>query len=109
MHSYVLNLKTQEAKERPDGRRESQVVYEFKFDLPQSSLGQDECTHLEYASNWSEFEPTYRGRPAKDAPALDPAQIKEWSIMARSDFGVSVSVAHLIPSQPDLRVFLSDA
>lgn len=87
VRSYTLNLKTQEPQRRPDGRRESQIVYEYKIVLPPDTAAPSPA--LTFDSRWQEFEPTYRGRPAENAPPLDPAQIQEWSIMARSDFGVS--------------------
>lgn len=94
MTKYVINLKTVKPSERPDGRRESSIVYEWDFDL---GCKQKEATAegalFDVQSDWADFKPTYRGRPAPDAPALDPAQIKEWSIMARSDFGVSSKVS----------------
>lgn len=87
VRSYVLNLKTTKAKQRPDGRRESQLTYEFKFDVPDDAKDAPGSQTLEICSHWGEFKPTYRGRPSEDAPPLDPAKIQGWSIMARSDFG----------------------
>ncbi|PWN26623.1 CIA30-domain-containing protein [Jaminaea rosea] len=80
--SYVLNLYTTMPVKRPDGRNESSTVYEYNFNVSTSSA---EVSAFHPA--WSDFEPTYRGRPQPSAPKLDPEEIKMWSIMARSDFG----------------------
>lgn len=89
VQSYVLNLKTEKPKRRPDGRRESQLVYEWKIDVPQKAEAkQHDALHAQ--ASWSQFVATYRGRPVEDAPLLDPSRIQEWSVMARSDFGVRV-------------------
>lgn len=69
--SFVLSLKNQRAGHRPDGRRESVLSYESHFTV---EPGSERHTIVR---RWSEFEPTYRGRPDKEAPALDPNQIVE--------------------------------
>ena len=40
-----------------------------------------------FKANWKDFKPTYRGRPvpSKEAKELNPAEIKEISIMCRSN------------------------
>lgn len=81
---YVLNLKTELPSTRPDGRRESAIVYEASFTAPTFSK---EC-NSSIDIYWDDFKATYRGRPAEAKP-LDPSQVKEWSIMARSNFEVS--------------------
>ena len=75
--SFVFNLKTTAPERRPDGRLESRVTYEYEFDGAREGP---------LDAPWSAFEATYRGRPAKDAPPLDPAAIVEVSIMCRSGF-----------------------
>ena len=80
---YVLNLKTELPKKRPDGRSESAIVYEAAFTAPDSANGNSSSIDTE----WSDFKATFRGRPAEAAP-LDPSKVKEWSIMARSNFEV---------------------
>lgn len=76
-HTFALNLKTTEPSYRDDGRRQSSIVYEsdFTIEKPQSLW-------LE----WDSFKPTYRGKPAEDAPALDTTHITEISLMCRSHF-----------------------
>lgn len=86
---YVLGLKTEIPEQRPDGRRESAIVYEWKFEVPRAGLQNQQRELVEIGADWNEFKPFYRGRPKDDAPKLDPSQVKEWHIMARSDFGVS--------------------
>lgn len=82
---FILNIKTETPKKRPDGRRESQVVYEWQIDLSPFSID----GFFDVEASWKEFKPTYRGKPVEDAPKLDSSKVKEWSIMARSEFGVS--------------------
>ncbi|BGP44114.1 hypothetical protein JCM10449v2_008178 [Rhodotorula kratochvilovae] len=78
---FVLALKTSEPARRPDGRRESVTVYEYTFssteapsDLDEEEKGARSVTLL---ARWGDFKPTYRGRPAPDAEALDPSRIYE--------------------------------
>lgn len=84
--SFILNLKTETPKKRPDGRRESQLTYEWQIDLSSYAI---DGGAFDVEAAWNDFKPTYRGRPVEDAPKLDSSKVKEWSIMARSDFGVS--------------------
>ncbi|UZJ51334.1 hypothetical protein CBS101457_000654 [Exobasidium rhododendri] len=79
---FVLNLKPTIAPTRPDGRKESTVVYEYSFDASKS----DKDGTMSILAEWNQFNATYRGRPADDAEPLDPSQVREWSIMARSNF-----------------------
>jgi hypothetical protein len=83
---YVINLKPSIASTRPDGRKESTTVYEFSFEAPPSAKDGE----ISVFAEWNRFKATYRGRPATDAEPLDPSQVKEWSIMARSNFSVSM-------------------
>ncbi|GAA95755.1 uncharacterized protein L969DRAFT_92879 [Mixia osmundae IAM 14324] len=78
---FVITLKQTEPEKRSDGRIESRTSYEYRFDA--ASTSSSTVTKL---ALWSDFEPTYRGRAQPDAPALDPAQIRELSVMCRSDF-----------------------
>ena len=82
--TYVIQLKMTVPEDRPDGRRESAITYEWEFDVASSLNDLSTVT-----AEWKDFKPTYRGRPKDDADPLDPGQVKEWSIMARSNFGVS--------------------
>lgn len=89
--SYVFNVYTSIPQRRPDGRRESSIVYEYHFDVGSTAASPADGnnapeTHV-YRPQWSDFKPTYRGKPKPDAGPLKPEEIKLWSIMARSDFG----------------------
>jgi hypothetical protein len=81
--AFVLTLRTEEPAMRPDGRRESVIAYEFRFELPAEA-----DAPLVLHAPWHAFEPHYRGRPKPDAPPLRPQDVKACSFMARSDFGV---------------------
>ncbi len=75
--SFVFQIKTEEPERRPDGRRESVIVWEWSFTIPPS--GDDDendgerCPSLNIAlsnddfwvfdSTWTDFKPFYRGRP----------------------------------------------
>ncbi|PWN42517.1 CIA30-domain-containing protein [Ceraceosorus guamensis] len=94
VYSYVLNLRTADPVKRPDGRNESAIIYEWDFDASkaQGFDGSSYCpskagSPAYVEAQWKDFAATYRGRPAKDAEKLDPAKIKGFSIMARSNFG----------------------
>ncbi|BGP58705.1 hypothetical protein JCM8202v2_006382 [Rhodotorula sphaerocarpa] len=105
----VIGLKDRKSQgtRRPDGRRESAVVYQFTVDVaPASDSDSDSPSNadadadadaqekeevdadLEKGSGartrrrtvrarWEDFRPTYRGRPAPDAGPLDPSHIYE--------------------------------
>ncbi len=89
---YCLQLKMTVPEDRPDGRRESAVTYEWDFDAYTAGETNPRDPGVLHAqADWSEFKATYRGRPKDDAEPLDLAKVKEWSIMARSNFGVSRS------------------
>lgn len=105
MSSYVLNLRTTDPVKRPDGRNESSIIYEWDFDASKAQTIADQpyCadqhgTPAYVEAAWEDFAATYRGRPAEDAEKLDPAQIKGFSIMARSNFGVSETRKRSNPS-----------
>lgn len=107
---YNFNLYTSHPDQRPDGRNSSSIVYEANFNVTQptaiyaSEPVTDEklyaVPHSHHRPNanpstpslisfdltWDAFKPTYRGRPAEDAPPLDPQKIALWSLMARSNF-----------------------
>lgn len=73
---YVLTLKTAQPERRPDGRLQSRLSFEFPFSSSEPG---------EKVATWADFQPTYRGRPAKGR--LDPANITEVGWMCRSNFG----------------------
>jgi hypothetical protein len=88
---YTLILKDEILEKRPDGREQSTVSWEYDFAGPDSSrdskkFGTDGHGYVHYVP-WSEFKPTYRGKPKSDAKPLDLASIKRISIMMRSFFG----------------------
>ncbi|GAA5837218.1 hypothetical protein JCM3766R1_002164 [Sporobolomyces carnicolor] len=89
--NYVLVLKNTKPETRPDGRRESVTSYEFAFDtkdvLTQEKSATGHRVVVRVDAEWNAFEATYRGRPQKDAPPLDPSCIYELSFMCRSNFG----------------------
>ncbi|KIY52317.1 NADH:ubiquinone oxidoreductase complex I intermediate-associated protein 30, partial [Fistulina hepatica ATCC 64428] len=78
---FHLVLKTTLPRRRPDGWRESNITYERSFSPPHEG----KSMHIVFP--WDCFYPSYRGSPAPDAPPLDPAEIKELTIMCRSGFG----------------------
>lgn len=87
---FTLNLKTELGGKRPDGRTQSTVSYEYDFTVPYHGGSVDDekangYEELRLTAAWKDFKPTYRGRPAEDAEALDPACIKEIAIMCRSN------------------------
>ncbi|GJN94654.1 hypothetical protein Rhopal_007737-T1 [Rhodotorula paludigena] len=100
---FVLLLKNDEPARRPDGRRESVIVYEYAFDAHEYAAELYSCSEDEkegvdeekevgrrsvtVLARWSDFKPHYRGKPAPDAKPLDPSSIYELSFMARSNFG----------------------
>lgn len=95
--SFVFQIKTEKPRRRPDGRRESGVVWEWSFTVPQTQEGMKGSRVNPVLSNeefwvfdstWEDFKPSYRGRPVdKDtAGEFRPEQTYEWSFMARSNF-----------------------
>ncbi|KAJ1045049.1 hypothetical protein NDA11_001095 [Ustilago hordei] len=95
--SFVFQIKTEKPRRRPDGRRESGVVWEWSFTVPQTQEGMKGSRVNPVLSNeefwvfdstWEDFKPSYRGRPVdKDtAGEFQPEQTYEWSFMARSNF-----------------------
>lgn len=77
----MLTLKNEIPDRREDGRRESVVSYEWAFEY--SANEEDEKSHLLQAvvveAKWEDFVATYRGRPVKDAPSVNPRDIHELS------------------------------
>lgn len=95
--SFVFEIKTEEPKRRPDGRRESVVVWEWSFTVPQTEEGMNNSRvnlvlsneeFWVFDSTWDDFKPFYRGRPVDEDTAGEfrPEQTYEWSFMARSNF-----------------------
>ncbi|GAC71321.1 FOG: RRM domain [Moesziomyces antarcticus T-34] len=94
--SFVFEIKTQEPPKRPDGRRESVVVWEWSFGIPQQDGVQDDRLNTQltnddfwvFDSTWDDFKPMYRGRPVDPDTAgeFKPEETYEWSLMARSNF-----------------------
>lgn len=86
---FTFILKSALAGTRPDGRRESTTSYEYTFDARSATTEKDISVNGLVSLNipFREFKATYRGRPQPDAKSLNPAEIKEISIMCRSDFG----------------------
>lgn len=93
VRSIVFQIKTEVPQRRPDGRRESVIVWEWNFDLPTSNddpntstMSTDElCV---YDAGWQDFKPFYRGKPvdADKAGEFEPEKTVEWGLMARSNF-----------------------
>lgn len=78
--SFVIALKNDKPGRRPDGRRESVLSYEYKFDL-RSWLNADDgagekARGVELKVEWDEFVPTFRGREKK-GKEVDPGHIVE--------------------------------
>ncbi|KAI5478132.1 hypothetical protein MNV49_005396 [Pseudohyphozyma bogoriensis] len=90
--SFVLTLKNEVPGRRPDGRRESGVSYEYKFDVEElrskawTERDVEKGSDVAVVLGWHEFVATYRGKPT-NAPQVDPTKIHELSFMCRSDFG----------------------
>ncbi|EST08465.1 PIG-P [Kalmanozyma brasiliensis GHG001] len=93
--SFVFEIKTEEPKRRPDGRRESVIVWEWAFSIPQDEV-KDASLNMAltnddfwvFDSTWDDFKPMYRGRPVDPETAGEflPENTFEWSFMARSNF-----------------------
>lgn len=71
---YTLNLKDEIPPNRPDGREESTISWEFDF--------RAEGRRTIFVK-WSDFRPTYRGRNLDDAEPLDLKRVKRFGIMIR--------------------------
>ncbi|TKY86442.1 hypothetical protein EX895_004591 [Sporisorium graminicola] len=96
--SFVFEIKTEVPQTRPDGRRESVVVWEWSFTIPHDDDGgvPDARLNLQltnddfwvFDSTWADFKPKYRGRPVDPDKAgeFKPQETYEWSLMARSNF-----------------------
>ncbi|GAA5889825.1 hypothetical protein JCM6882_004336 [Rhodosporidiobolus microsporus] len=102
-HKFVVLLKNEEPARRPDGRRESVVVYEWVLDVRDYEAGFEggeeagekaeeekrgrEREEVTVLARWSEFKAHYRGKEKEDAKPLDPSSIYELGFMCRSNFG----------------------
>ncbi|KAK8069759.1 hypothetical protein PG994_006375 [Apiospora phragmitis] len=84
---YTLTLKDEVLPKRPDGRDQSTVSWEYDFISPKDGDGDDDSEDRELYVPWSDFKPTYRGKPKLDAPELDLANVRRISLMMRSFFG----------------------
>ena len=73
---YVVSLKDEVPSRRPDGRERSALSWELAFSGPRDDHGR-------VILLFSDFKPTYRGRPAPDAEPLDLANIRRISFMMR--------------------------
>ncbi|KAH6647641.1 CIA30 family protein-like protein [Truncatella angustata] len=76
---YTLVLKDEALPKRPDGREQSTVSWEYDF----KSTYNGGSLYIP----WSDFKPTYRGKPKSDARPLDLKSVQRISIMMRSFFG----------------------
>lgn len=72
---YTLTLKDEVLPRRDDGREQSSISWEFDFTCPRQGG--------EVVIEWTDFKPTYRGKPKEDAKPLDRGDIKRLSIMMR--------------------------
>lgn len=70
---YTVIIKDEILAQRPDGREQSTVSWEYDFPGTRSEL------HI----RWLDLKPTYRGKPKPDAKPLDLTSIKRISIMMR--------------------------
>lgn len=70
---YTFNLKDESLPQRPDGREQSTISWEYDFD------GKDKNIFIP----WSELKPTYRGRPKTDAEPLNLKSVQRISLMMR--------------------------
>lgn len=80
--TYTLTLKDEVLPKRPDGRDQSTVSWEYDFVSPTSGDGGGPGDQVLYVP-WSDFKPTYRGKPKPDAPELDLAHVRRISLMMR--------------------------
>ncbi|BGP20999.1 hypothetical protein JCM10213_003236 [Rhodosporidiobolus nylandii] len=100
-HRFELTLKNDEPARRPDGRRESVIVYEWTLDVrdyeryegagaperDEDKAEKGEAEKVTVLARWEAFKPTYRGKEQPDAKELDPKSIYELGFMCRSNFG----------------------
>lgn len=70
---YTLILKDETRPRRPDGRESASTSWEYDF------IGQRSEIYIP----WSDFRPTYRGKPKHDASPLDLANVQRFSVMMR--------------------------
>ena len=72
---YTFSLTDEIPPQRPDGREQSALVWEYDF------CAND--TGPEVRISWKDLKPTYRGKPVEDARPLDLSCIKRFRIMIR--------------------------
>ncbi|KIS70125.1 uncharacterized protein UMAG_05197 [Mycosarcoma maydis] len=120
--SFVFEIKTEEPERRPDGRRQSVIVWEWSFSIPQLdgqeahslNLMQTNDDFWVFDSTWSDFKPMYRGRPVDPDKAGEfrPQDTREWSLMARSNFqaqsGPFVLQLHSLSALPSTDQFAAN-
>ncbi|EQB55292.1 complex I intermediate-associated protein 30 [Colletotrichum gloeosporioides Cg-14] len=70
---YTLTVKDEILPPRDDGRDQSTISWEYDF----------VCDPGDVKILWSDFKPTYRGKPKPDAKPLDLSNIKRISFMMR--------------------------
>ncbi|KAJ5773767.1 hypothetical protein N7457_008663 [Penicillium paradoxum] len=76
---YTFCLTDEILEQRPDGREQSALVWEYDFCTKE--------TGHKIRVPWKELKPTYRGKPVEDARPLDLSRVKRFRIMIRSFFG----------------------
>lgn len=77
---YTLTLKDSVLPKRPDGREQSTVSWEYDFVSPTiADQGGDQVLYVP----WSDFKPTYRGKPMPEAGELDLEHVRRISLMMR--------------------------
>lgn len=80
---YTFILKDNLLERDPDtGREQATISWEVDFDLPPQTVPGDAKDKVVFVP-WSAFNPTYRGKPKKDAKSLDLKKIKRFSFMMR--------------------------
>lgn len=70
---YTFNLKDESLPKRPDGREQSTVSWEYDFDGKKKDI----------FIPWSDFKPTYRGKPKADAEPLNLENVQRIGLMMR--------------------------
>nr|POE54916.1 uncharacterized protein c9e9.15 [Quercus suber] len=83
---YTFILKDELLPPSENGREQAVISWEVDFELPPQTEPGDAKDKFVFVP-WKAFNPTYRGKPKKDAKPLDLKSIKRVSIMMRSFFG----------------------
>nr|POE49362.1 uncharacterized protein c9e9.15 [Quercus suber] len=83
---YTFILKDKLLPPSDNGREQAVIAWEIDFELPPQAKPGDTKDKSVFVP-WKAFNPTYRGKPKKDAQPLDLKSIKRMSIMMRSFFG----------------------